>query len=138
VKTSLALQYLAPGHADRMVARPVPLTDPRPDEIQGGGRRRQSHRCPPRRWLWPAAAVLDEGVRVSIGSRQRFFRTVTAVGTKVTDLKAGDKVFGVKAASSQGTHASRVLVKANFAALAPPGRDLGALAALPYSFVTIG
>lgn len=66
-----------------------------------------------------------------------FSGTVTAVGTKVTDHKAGDKVFGVKAASSQGTYASRVLVKANFAALAPPGRDLGALAALPYSFVTM-
>ena len=139
MKTSLALQCLAPRHADRMVVRPVPLTDPRPDEIQVAVE---------------AAAVNPIDVRRADGYGRRllslmkasefplvlgndFSGTVAAVGTKVTDLKAGDKVFGVKAASSQGTHASRVLVKANFAALVPPGRDLGALAALPYSFVAM-
>ena len=139
MKTSLALQCLGPGHADRMVVRPVPLTDPRPDEIQVAVE---------------AAAVNPIDVRRADGYGRRllslmkasefplvlgndFSGTVTAVGTKVSDFKAGDKVFGVKATSSQGTHASRVLVKANFAALVPSGRDLAALAALPYSFVTM-
>jgi reticulon-4-interacting protein 1, mitochondrial len=63
--------------------------------------------------------------------------TITAVGAGVETFKTGDRVYGVKPASAEGTHASHVLVKAAHVLPAPAGRDLHALAALPYSFVTM-
>lgn len=62
---------------------------------------------------------------------------VTAVGAGVTTFKVGDRVYGVKPASAEGTHASHVLVKAAHMLRAPEDRDLEALAAMPYSFVTM-
>jgi NADPH:quinone reductase-like Zn-dependent oxidoreductase len=139
MKASLALQCLGPGHADLLVVRSLAMADPKPDEIEVAVE---------------AAAVNPIDVRRADGYGRRllslmnaskfplvlgndFFGAVTATGTKVTGFKTGDRVFGVKPASSQGTHASRVLVKADFAALAPPGSDLSAIAALPYSFATM-
>ena len=46
---------------------------------------------------------------------------VTAVGSGVSTFKVGDRVYGVKPASAEGTHASHVLVKANHV-LPAPGR----------------
>ena len=63
--------------------------------------------------------------------------TITAVGAGVSTFKTGDRVYGVKPASAEGTHASHVLVKAAHVLPAPEGRDLHALAAIPYSFVTM-
>jgi NADPH:quinone reductase-like Zn-dependent oxidoreductase len=62
---------------------------------------------------------------------------VTAVGSGVSTFKAGDRVYGVKPASAEGAHASHVLVKAVHMLAAPQGRDLHALAAIPYSFTTM-
>ncbi|UWU94850.1 alcohol dehydrogenase catalytic domain-containing protein [Bradyrhizobium sp. CB1015] len=66
-----------------------------------------------------------------------FAGTVTAVGNNAGAFKIGDRVYGVKPPSVEGTHASHVLVKAAHVLPAPAGRDLQALAALPYSFVTM-
>jgi NADPH:quinone reductase-like Zn-dependent oxidoreductase len=68
-----------------------------------------------------------------------FAGMVTAVGSHVGNFKPGDCVFGVKPTSAEGTHASHVIVKATPAQvrIAPGGKDLRALAALPYSFVTM-
>ncbi|MBR0825678.1 alcohol dehydrogenase catalytic domain-containing protein [Bradyrhizobium manausense] len=63
--------------------------------------------------------------------------TVTAVGNNAGAFKVGDRVYGVKPPSVEGTHASHVLVKAGHVLPAPAGRDLQALAAVPYSFVTM-
>ncbi|TFV75834.1 zinc-binding alcohol dehydrogenase [Bradyrhizobium frederickii] len=63
--------------------------------------------------------------------------TVSAVGNNAGAFKIGDLVFGVKPPSVEGTHASHVLVKAAHMLSAPRGWDLQALAALPYSFVTM-
>ena len=63
--------------------------------------------------------------------------TVTAVGSRVSTFKVGDLVYGVKPTSADGTHASHVLVKAAHVVAAPQGRCLPALAAIPYSFVTM-
>lgn len=67
-----------------------------------------------------------------------FSGVVTAVGSKVDTFKPGDRVFGVKRTSSEGTHASHIIVKATPAQvrIAPGTQKLQALAALPYSFVT--
>ncbi|CAH2406828.1 alcohol dehydrogenase catalytic domain-containing protein [Mesorhizobium ventifaucium] len=66
-----------------------------------------------------------------------FAGTVTAVGSRVATFKIGDRVYGVKPASTEGTHASHVLVKAVHVLAVPEGLDLHPLAAIPYSFTTM-
>lgn len=68
-----------------------------------------------------------------------FSGIVTVAGSKVTTFKPGDRVFGVKRTSPEGTHASHIIVKATAAqvCLAPGAHKLQALAALPYSFMTM-
>ena len=67
-----------------------------------------------------------------------FAGIVTAVGVKAGAFKVGDRVYGVKPPSIEGTHASHVLVKAKPNVLrGPAGHDLQELAAIPYSFVTM-
>jgi NADPH:quinone reductase-like Zn-dependent oxidoreductase len=66
-----------------------------------------------------------------------FAGTVTALGGNVDTFRIGDSVYGVKPPSAAGTHASHVLVKAAYVLPVPAGQDLQALAALPYSFVTM-
>ncbi len=66
-----------------------------------------------------------------------FAGTVATTGAKVSVLKRGERVYGLKPTSADGTHASHVLVKAAYVLRAPAGGDLQALAALPYSFVTM-
>ena len=55
----------------------------------------------------------------------------------MSTFKPGDRVYGVKPTSSDGTHASHILVKAALVLQAPDGSNLQALAAIPYSFVTM-
>jgi NADPH:quinone reductase-like Zn-dependent oxidoreductase len=62
---------------------------------------------------------------------------VSAVGSGVARFKVGDRVYGAKPASAEGSHASHVRIKAAQVLPAPEGRDLHSLAALPYSFVTM-
>ena len=66
-----------------------------------------------------------------------FAGTVTALGDNVDAFRIGDSVYGVKPPSVEGTHAGYVLAKAVHVLPAPAGRDIQALAALPYSFVTM-
>ncbi|TWI28341.1 alcohol dehydrogenase catalytic domain-containing protein [Mesorhizobium tianshanense] len=66
-----------------------------------------------------------------------FAGIVTGVGSGVSTFKAGDRVYGVKPASSEGTHTSHVLVKANHVLAVPEGLDLHPLATIPYSFTTM-
>jgi len=66
-----------------------------------------------------------------------FAGTIAAVGAKVSTFKHGDRVYGLKPASARGTHAGHVVVKAAHVLHAPAGQALQALAALPYSFVTM-
>jgi len=55
----------------------------------------------------------------------------------VASVKPGDRIYGFKPASADGTHASHVVVKAAHALKAPDAAELQALAAIPYSFVTM-
>ena len=66
-----------------------------------------------------------------------FAGTVATTGARVSTFKPGDRVYGLKPASADGTHASYVLVKAAHVLRAPADGDLQALAAIPYSFVTM-
>jgi NADPH:quinone reductase-like Zn-dependent oxidoreductase len=68
-----------------------------------------------------------------------FSGVVTSAGSKVVTFKPGDRVFGVKRTSSEGTHASHIIVKATPAQVrtVAGAQELQPLAALPYSFVTM-
>jgi NADPH:quinone reductase-like Zn-dependent oxidoreductase len=67
-----------------------------------------------------------------------FAGVVADVGSgRASGFAIGERVYGVKPPSKDGTHASHVLVKAAHASKAPANRELQELAALPYSFVTM-
>ena len=66
-----------------------------------------------------------------------FVGTVANSRAHASAVKLGDRVYGLKPASVDGTHASHVLVKAAYVLHVPAGGHQEALAALPYSFVTM-
>jgi len=66
-----------------------------------------------------------------------FAGIVCAVGPDVTAFREGDKVYGVKPPSSQGTHATNVVIDARHALLQPAGMSPMQLAVLPYNFLTV-
>jgi len=67
-----------------------------------------------------------------------FGGVVAAVGSgRASGFAIGERVYGVKPPSKDGTHAFHVLVKAAHASKAPANRELQELAALPYCFVTM-
>ncbi|MBA5689908.1 alcohol dehydrogenase catalytic domain-containing protein [Rugamonas apoptosis] len=66
-----------------------------------------------------------------------FAGTVCAVGPGVTQWREGDAVYGVKPPSSQGTHATHVVVAAQHALRRPPGMAAIQVATLPYNFLTV-
>jgi reticulon-4-interacting protein 1, mitochondrial len=66
-----------------------------------------------------------------------FAGTIVTAGARVSGFAVGDRVYGVKPASRDGSHSSHVVVTAAHARKAPQDGDLQDLAALPYSFVTM-
>jgi NADPH:quinone reductase-like Zn-dependent oxidoreductase len=67
-----------------------------------------------------------------------FAGTVVASGKGSEGAFAvGDRVYGVKPVSRDGSHASHLVVKGAHARKAPPNRIIQDLAALPYSFATM-
>jgi len=66
-----------------------------------------------------------------------FAGTIVALGSRAPDFSVGDRVYGVKPVSRDGSHSSYIVVKADWGRKAPRQRNLDALAALPYSFVTM-
>ncbi|WP_028103911.1 alcohol dehydrogenase catalytic domain-containing protein [Pseudoduganella violaceinigra] len=66
-----------------------------------------------------------------------FAGTVCAVGRGVSAFREGDAVFGAKPPSSQGSHATHVLVDAVQVMHQPSGMTAEQLAGLPYNFVTV-
>jgi reticulon-4-interacting protein 1, mitochondrial len=67
-----------------------------------------------------------------------FAGTIATVGRdSASAFAVGERVYGVKPASRDGSHASYVVAKAAHVRKAPASRDLQELAALPYCFVTM-
>jgi reticulon-4-interacting protein 1, mitochondrial len=66
-----------------------------------------------------------------------FSGSVVTLGARAPGFSLGDRVYGLKRVSRDGSHSSHVVAKATYARKAPPDADLQALAALPYSFVTM-
>ncbi len=68
-----------------------------------------------------------------------FAGTISAVGNNVNSFKIGDRVFGARKPSRNGTHASHITLKADPATITkvPDGHALKSIAALPYCFTTM-
>jgi NADPH:quinone reductase-like Zn-dependent oxidoreductase len=66
-----------------------------------------------------------------------FAGTVCAVGRGVKALREGDAVFGAKPPSSDGSHATHLVVRAEHVVLQPKGLPPTRLATLPYNFLTV-
>ena len=67
-----------------------------------------------------------------------FAGTIVAAGKGCEQaLTVGDRVYGVKPVSRDGSHTSHLLVKGAYARKAPPSGNIQNLAVLPYSFVTM-
>jgi len=62
--------------------------------------------------------------------------TVEAIGAGVDEAWLGRRVFGVLPTGRTGAHATRLVAPLAWLRPAPEGADLGALAALPYTFTT--
>jgi NADPH:quinone reductase-like Zn-dependent oxidoreductase len=139
METKTALFCLGPEAKGALEVRQVPRRNPTADEVE---------------IALEAASVNPIDVRRAEGYGRRllsllgaakfplvlgndFAGIVATMGAQVTALKPGDRVYGLKPTSADGTHASPVLVKAAYVLRAPAGGDLSALAALPYSFVTM-
>ncbi len=137
--TSAALVCLGPAGKGALEVRQVPRQKPAPNEIEVAVE---------------AASVNPIDVRRSEGYGRRllsllgaakfplvlgndFAGTVATVGARVSAFKCGDRVYGLKPASAHGTHASHLVVKAAHVLRIPTGGDPQALAAIPYSFVTM-
>lgn len=133
------LMCLGPSSQGRLEVRPALRQQLRPDEVEVAV---------------TAASVNPIDVRRAHGYGRRLLSLlgagkfpavlgndvsgmVTAVGSAESGFKIGDPVYGVKPPSTDGTHASHVVVKAAHVLPAPPEQDLQALAALPYSFITM-
>ena len=139
METKTALFCLGPAADAALEVRRVPRRDPAADEVE---------------MAMEAASVNPIDVRRAEGYGRRllsllgagkfpmvlgndFAGTVATTGAKVSELKPGDRVYGLKPTSADGTHTSHVVVKAAYVLRAPAGGDLLTLAALPYSFVTM-
>ncbi|MGO9700075.1 MAG: alcohol dehydrogenase catalytic domain-containing protein [Xanthobacteraceae bacterium] len=139
METKTALFCLGPATKGALEVRQVPRRNPAADEVE---------------IVVEAASVNPIDVRRAEGYGKRllsllgagrfplvlgndFAGTIATTGARVSALKPGDRVYGLKPTSADGTHASHVLVKSAYVLRAPPGGDLQALAALPYSFVTM-
>ena len=139
METKTALFCLGPAAKGALEVRQVSRRNPAADEVEIAMEAASVNpdRRAARRGLWRAALVADWRRQVSDGARQRFCRHRRDNGAKVSALKPGERVYGLKPTSADGTHASHVLVKAAYVLHAPADGDLQALAALPYSFVTM-
>ena len=137
--TKTALFCLGPAGKGALEVRQVPRRNPAADEVE---------------IAVEAASVNPIDVRRAEGYGRRllsllgaskfpmvlgndFAGTVATSGAKVSAFKPGDRVYGLKPTSADGTHASHVVVKAAYVLHAPAGGDLQALAVLPYGFVTM-
>jgi reticulon-4-interacting protein 1, mitochondrial len=139
METRTALFCLGPAAKGALEVRQVPRRNPAADEVE---------------IAVTAASVNPIDVRRAEGYGMRllslfgagkfpmvlgndFAGTIAAAGTRVSSFRPGDRVYGLKPTSADGTHSSHILVKAAHALRAPAGSNLEALAALPYSFVTM-
>ena len=120
--------------------REVPRRSPGPDEIEIAVEAASVNPIEVRRAAGYGRRLLSlmGASRFPMTLGNDFAGVVADVGSgRASGFAIGERVYGVKPPSKDGTHASHVLVKAAHASKAPANRELQELAALPYSFVTM-
>jgi NADPH:quinone reductase-like Zn-dependent oxidoreductase len=139
METRTALFCLGPAARGALEVRQVPRRNPAPDEVEIAVEAASVNPIDVRRaegYGRRLLSLLGAG-RFPMVLGNDFAGTVATTGARASTFKPGDRVYGLKPASADGTHASYVLVKAAHVRRAPADGDLQALAAIPYSFVTM-
>ena len=139
METRTALFCLGPAARGALEVRQVPRRNPTADEVEVAVEAASVNPIDVRRaegYGRRLLSLLGAG-RFPMVLGNDFAGTVATTGARVSTFKPGDRVYGLKPASADGTHASYVLVKAAHVLRAPADGDLQALAAIPYSFATM-
>jgi len=137
--TRTALFCLGPGADGALEVRQGPRRNPGPDELEIAVEAASVNPIDVRRAEGYGARLLSlvGAGKFPLVLGNDFAGTVASLGAKVSAFNSGERVYGLKRTSADGTHASHVLVKAAHVLRAPAGGDFQPLAAIPYSFVTM-
>ena len=139
MKTKTALFCLGPAANGALEVRQIPQRYPAADEVEIAVEAASVNPIDVRRAQGYGARLLSlvGAGKFPLVLGNDFAGTVVTTGKKVAALKPGDRVYGLKRTSAEGTHANRVVVKGVSVLPAPSGQALQALAVIPYSFVTM-
>ena len=138
--TRLVAMCLGPEAGGAFDIREVPRRKPGPDEVEIAVEAASVNPIDVRRAAGYGRRLLSlmGASRFPMTLGNDFAGVVAAAGSgRASGFAIGERVYGVKPPSRDGTHASHVLVKAAHASKAPANRELQELAALPYCFVTM-
>jgi reticulon-4-interacting protein 1, mitochondrial len=139
METKTALFCLGPAAKGALEVRQAPRPEPAADEVEIAIEAASVNPIDVRRaegYGRRLLSLLGAG-RFPMVLGNDFAGTIAATGTRVSSFKPGDRVYGLKPTSGDGTHASHILVKASYVLRVPADGDISALAALPYSFATM-
>jgi NADPH:quinone reductase-like Zn-dependent oxidoreductase len=140
VPTRLVAVCLAPEAGGGFEVREVPRRSPADDEIEIAVAAASVNPIDVRRAAGYGRRLLSlvRASRFPMTLGNDFAGTIVAAGKGcVQTFAVGDRVYGVKPVSRDGSHSSHLLVKGAYTRKAPPSGNIHDLAALPYSFVTI-
>ena len=137
--TRVAAMCLGPEAGGRFEIRVVPRKQPAANEIEVAVEAAAVNPIDVRRAAGYGRRLLSlvGAARFPLTLGNDFAGTVVTVGERVSDFAVGERVYGVKPPSRDGAHASSIDAKAADARKAPDDQDIRALAALPYSFITM-
>ncbi len=129
---------LGPDAGGGFEVREAPRRGPAPDEIEVAVEAASVNPIDVRREEGYGRRLLSVmgAARFPMTLGSDFAGTIVTAGARA-GFAVGDRVYGVKPVSRDGSHSSHVVVKAAYARKAPQDQDLQGLAALPYSFVTM-
>ena len=135
----LVVMCLGPDAGGGFEVREAPRRRPAPDEIEVAVEAASVNPIDVRRAEGYGRRLLSlmGASRFPMTLGNDFAGAVAAAGARASGFAVGDRVYGVKPVSRDGSHSSHVVVKAAYARRVPQDRDLQGLAALPYSFVTM-
>jgi NADPH:quinone reductase-like Zn-dependent oxidoreductase len=135
----MAAAIAAFGGADTLALRALPLPQPGRGEVVVQVEAASVNPIDARRRAGYGRRLLSlmGAARMPLVLGNDFAGTVCAVGPGVSGVREGDAVFGAKAPSSHGSHASHVALPARCVLAQPPGMAAAELAILPYNFLTV-
>ncbi len=140
MQTRQLAMCLGPEAGGAFDIREVPRRSPGPDEVEIAVEAASVNPIDVRRAAGYGRRLLSlmGASRFPMTLGNDFAGVVAAVGSgRASGFAIGERVYGVKPPSRDGTHTSHVLVKPAHIRKAPANRGLQDLAALPYSSVTM-